>query len=128
MTDNAKTLEMMITMDPTLAPFWMGAAKGQVMIQRCNACGSHQFPPRPFCLTCDAEAPDWVPAAGQGMVYSLTTSHLPPDPGTTVALVQLDEGPKLLAVTGGGLRIGDRVHLSTDADRIGRPRLKATAI
>lgn len=106
MTENEITMETLIAMDPTLAPFWMGAAKGQVMIQRCNACGAHQFPPRPFCLACDAETPEWVAAAGQGTVYSVTISHLPPAPGQAMVLVDLQEGPRLLILAEGKPRIG----------------------
>jgi uncharacterized protein len=106
MTDNAKILETLIAMDPTLAPFWQGAAEGRVMIQRCPSCGAHQFPPRPFCLECDAEAPEWVAVTGQGIVYSVTVSHLPPVPGQALVLVGLHEGPRLLMQAEGSPRIG----------------------
>jgi uncharacterized OB-fold protein len=106
MTENTKMMETLIAMDPTLAPFWQGAAEGRVMIQRCTACGAHQFPPRPFCLACDAEAPEWVAAAGQGTVYSVTISHLPPVPGQALVLVNLQEGPRLLMQAEGVPRIG----------------------
>jgi len=120
-------METLIVMDPTLAPFWQGAAEGRLMIQRCPSCGAHQFPPRPFCLACDADAPGWVAASAQGRVYSLTTSHLPPHPGQVVALVELTEGPRLLAVAEPALGIGDPVRLDWKPDDHGRPRLRAVA-
>src|SRR5690606_3891559 len=40
--------------DPTTEPFWQACAEGRLTVQRCTGCGSHQFYPRPFCLSCEA--------------------------------------------------------------------------
>lgn len=123
-----ETMETLMAMDPTLIPYWQGVCEGRVMIQRCAACGEHQFPPRPFCLACDAEAPTWVAASAKGRVYSTITSHLPPEPGRAVALVTLEEGPRLLAVANPSLAIGDPIRVEWETDTAGRPRLCAVSI
>lgn len=59
---------------------------------------------------------EWVEAAGTGVVYSLTTVRIPVvdelKPPYMLALVDLDEGPRLLTnIEGGHASIGDRVIL-----------------
>lgn len=57
----------------------------------------------------------WQEVSGHGHVYSMTTVRIPvlPDlpPPYVVALVQLDEGPRLLTNLVGHGAIGDRVRL-----------------
>ncbi len=81
------------------------------MVQRCGACGHHQFYPRPFCLHCQGEV-TWVVVSGLATVYSQTTVCLA-EPHYTVALVDLDEGPRLLTQLEGDVlpAIGERVRL-----------------
>ena len=127
MIETDKTMEKLISMDPTLAPFWQGAASGRLMIQRCTACGAHQFPPRPFCLTCDATAPEWARAGGEGVVHSVTVSHLPPNPGQAMVLVDLQEGPRLLMLAEGTPRIGQTGTASWAEGAGGQPVLRFRA-
>jgi uncharacterized OB-fold protein len=103
--------------DPTTAPFWAAAARRELVIQRCAACGAHQFYPRPFCLVCGAGDVEWVPAAGTGTVHATTTVHMAVLPGLeppyVVALVELDEGPRLVTnLLPPVPSIGDRVEVS----------------
>ena len=103
--------------DPLTAPFWQAAAERRLIIQRCSGCGHHQLYPRPFCTACQSDAVDWVPATGTGTVYTLTTVHveIAPDmkPPYVVAVVELDEGPRLTTnLTDPDLRIGDRVAVT----------------
>lgn len=103
--------------DALTAPFWAAAARRELLIQRCDACGRHQFYPRPYCLACQSDRVAWVPAGGAGTIYSQTTVHIQvvPEfsPPYTVALVELDEGPRLLgAIVDGETRIGDRVRVA----------------
>ena len=103
--------------DPLTRPFWEAAGRRQLLIQRCSSCGSHQFYPRPFCISCQSDGVQWVPAAGTGTVYTRTTVkvEIAPDlkPPYVVAVVELDEGPRLTTnLTDPGLRIGDRVRVS----------------
>lgn len=112
--------------DPTTAAFWEGAVRGELLLQRCEACGAFQFYPRPFCLACDAPDPVWAPATGRGRVYARTTVHIPVDPALeppyVVGLVELDEGPRLVATLLGDPAIGDAVRVEWK-EREGAPPL-----
>jgi uncharacterized OB-fold protein len=104
--------------------YWQAAREGRLLVQRCSACGHHQFYPRPLCLECEALDPEWVEATGVGSVYSITTVHIHVtpdlDPPYLVALVQLEEGPRLLtrlvdddgSPLAGGVAIGARVTVT----------------
>lgn len=113
--------------DPTTAPFWEAARQHRLLVQQCAACGSHQFYPRPFCIACNATDVNWVEAKGTGRVYSMSTVHVPPSPDYevpyVVAVVELDEGPKLMTnIVNGDCRIDDRVRVVWEA-RDGTPPL-----
>jgi uncharacterized OB-fold protein len=102
--------------DPITAPFWEGAVSRRLLIQRCKACGKYQFYPRPFCIPCGSDDIEWVQASGKGTVYSMTVVRIQisPDftPPYTVAVVQLDEGPRMLSnIVGSPVRIGDAVKV-----------------
>src|SRR5919112_6635807 len=100
-------------LDPTTSPYWAAADEGRLVVQRCVACGHHQLYPRPFCLDCDARVLDWAEVSGVGTVYSCVTVHLPVrddvPPPYAVGLIELDEGPRLLARVPDDAGIGDRV-------------------
>ncbi len=102
--------------DALSAPFWEAATRHELIVQRCGACGHHQFYPRPYCLECQSDDVAWVVVAGGGTIYAQTTVHIQiaPEcmPPYTAALVDLDEGPRLLTnIVGGETQIGDRVRL-----------------
>ncbi len=87
--------------DPDSEPYWAAALEGRLLIQRCEACGAHQLYPRDRCISCRGPVA-WVEASGNGTVYSFTIirqnysrsfKHLIP---YVVALVDLDEGPRLM--------------------------------
>jgi 3-oxo-4,17-pregnadiene-20-carboxyl-CoA hydratase alpha subunit len=94
--------------------FWEGTAAGELRIQKCGACGALRHPPGPACPQCGALEPKYVVASGRGEVYSYVVHHHPPVPGKelpfVVALVELEEGVRLLAELAGvppeGVRIG----------------------
>lgn len=80
-----------------------GLARGELRVMRCSSCGTAQFPPRAVCPACATPgAGEWVTASGRGEVWSFGVFHkayLPepaPQPPYNVAVVQLDEGPKLI--------------------------------
>lgn len=121
-------------------PFWEGAARGVLRIQRCTACGAAQFPPRALCGRCHAPAPPrWEEASGRGVIASHTTVHRPPSAAFReevpymLALVTLQEGPRLLVRLRGDLarapRIGAPVVIRFDPpagpDAIALPHAEA---
>ncbi len=80
--------------------FWEGLERGELLIQRCAACGVLRHPPRPACPRCRRFEWDTLRAAGRGSVHSYVVPHHPrlpafPEP-YVVALVDLEEGTRLL--------------------------------
>lgn len=86
---------------PDTAFFWAGTAIGELRIQSCGDCGVLRHPPGPMCMECGSPNPKYVVAAGTGEVFSYVVHHHPPVPGKrlpiVIALVQLTEGPRVLA-------------------------------
>lgn len=83
-------------------PFWAGAKEHRLRIQKCAACGHAWHPPSVLCPGCGSTAHDWIDASGRGKVFSFVTYHRLYHRGWegevpyVVALVELDEGPRLL--------------------------------
>jgi uncharacterized OB-fold protein len=106
------------------APFWEGAARGELRLQRCAACGQTQFPPRALCAHCHAPAPSWEVASGRGWLVSHTRVHRPPSPAFkpdlpyVVALVAMEEGPRIMVNLRGAAaeepRLGDALRIRFD--------------
>ncbi len=104
--------------DEESADWWAALRSHRLMVQRCVACGRHRFPLMPACPWCAGRPSDFVEVSGRGAVYSFITVHraLPgyggPVPGT-IAVVQLDEGPRMLGriPPGPPPAVGDRVEV-----------------
>jgi uncharacterized protein len=100
--------------DADTQPFWDGAKRGELLIQRCTACDRRQFYPRQRCVRCGGEV-EWVQASGNGRVYSYTVIHRAANEAFAslvpyvVALVDLAEGPRMMS----------RLRVSPEAVRIG---------
>lgn len=58
--------------DPLTAPFFAGAARGALMITRCDACNEYVWYPQPQCPHC-AGALTWVAVSGAGTLFSWAT-------------------------------------------------------
>lgn len=87
---------------PTSQPFWDGTQAGELRLQRCTDCNQHFLYPRPSCPHCGSRKTEWVRSGGRGRLYSYVISHLaaPGWQGETpyvIAVVQLDEGPRMLS-------------------------------
>ncbi len=84
-------------------------------LSQCRACGHRWQFRRAACPVCAAADPEPVAAAGGGTVWSVTTVHRAPLPewdvpgGYGIALVTLDEGPRIMCRAEAGLAIGERV-------------------
>ena len=104
--------------DPITAPFWAAAREHRLLLQSCPDSGTLQLYPRRFDITSGSDRVEWVEASGGGTIYALTEVHRKVDPALeppyVVALVDLDEGPRLLTnlVGEGKPAIGDRVALT----------------
>lgn len=92
-----------------------GAADGQLMVQRCGACGAAQAFARPFCARCGG-AVAWEVCAGRGRVAAVTVLHRAPTPEYrarapyAIALVDLAEGPRVMGHAALDLAVGDPVR------------------
>ena len=84
---------------PETAHFWEGTRLGELRLQACRDCGHTYFPPRPFCPSCASKKVEVLRASGRGTLHSYVISHLPApgfEPPYTIAVVKLEEGPKML--------------------------------
>lgn len=82
--------------------YWEGAGRGELVLQRCAACGTVQHKPRGVCATCLSGEVDHIVASGRGSVYTFTVTHqngLAPFATNcpyVLAYVQTEEGPRVL--------------------------------
>ena len=87
---------------PYAAPFWEGLRNGSFQLPQCRACGHFQFPMGPCCSVCLAEHFEWKVLSGRGNLWSYVIYHHAYQPNFAdripyvVALVTLDEGPRLI--------------------------------
>jgi uncharacterized OB-fold protein len=104
------------------APYWAAARERRLLIRQCSACGEFHFMPRYLCPTCWSDKLEWVESKGMGEVHSFTVIRRAPLASFAalgpyvVALIELDEGPKMIANVLGddalSTRIGDRVQVT----------------
>ena len=124
------------TPDEASAPYFAGAAAGRLMLMRCRACGAFRFPSRDRCDECWATDTEWVPASGRATLHSWVIFHQVYHPAFNervpynVALVQLEEGPRITSNVVGGepgeLRAGMPlvVTFETVAEGIALPKFR----
>jgi hypothetical protein len=57
--------------DPLTAEFFAGAARGELMIPRCESCGRFVWYPAAECAACGSnDAPAWTAVSGDGTLFS----------------------------------------------------------
>lgn len=82
--------------------YWEGAARDELVLQRCGKCGVVQHRPRAQCAKCLSPDIEHFVARGTGTLHTWTVTHqnlLPPFAPAcpyVMAYVDLDEGPRLL--------------------------------
>jgi uncharacterized OB-fold protein len=100
---------------PLSAPFLDGLARGELRYQTCLACATPQTLARYACRNCGSTRLEWRSASGRGTVYATTVVTRAPSEEFralapyTLAIVELDEGPRLMGHAAAGAAIGDRV-------------------
>ena len=105
-----------VSADPIARDWWAGVAEGRIGYEVCADCGTAQFYPRGHCTACGSARVDVRTAAGTGTVFSITVVHRPPSAALqpfapyAIALVDLDEGVRLMAHAEPALGIGARVR------------------
>ncbi|HPG28052.1 MAG: OB-fold domain-containing protein [Spirochaetaceae bacterium] len=107
------------TIDLDNAFYWEGLRDAEIRLQRCEACGRRRTPPLPACPDCGDPRATIEPASGRGRIYSFVVAHRAFSPAFeadvpyTVAVVELEEGGRMLARLEGGdgpPRIGEAVR------------------
>lgn len=98
-------------------------ADGILRVQRCAACGEHQYPPRDICRACLGDDLPWTPVGRFGRLVALTQIHGSLEPSFTqrlpwtVGLVLLEQPAlQVMAHVAASLRVGDRVAVHPVAD------------
>jgi uncharacterized OB-fold protein len=112
------------------APFWEATRDGRLLLQWCTTCDQAVFYPRAICPQCLGDELEWRTSAGAGRVYAVTVEHRPQDPRMAarapyaVALVELDEGPRLVSNIVGcdpaSVTVGMRVNVDWEPLSDGR--------
>jgi len=105
----------------------LAAAHGRFMLQRCEDCGTVQYPPREACATCLSPRLPWRSLDGAGELIARTTIRYgqeiyfrerPPFP---VGLVRLDCGPSLVVALHGDCGAAPaRVRVGLALDKAGQ--------
>ena len=99
-------------------PFWEAAREHRLVLPRCRQCGNVWFPPYSSCPRCLSFDREWIDATGKGKVWGFIEMAQPyiasfrDDLPYNVALVELDEGPKMF---------GNIVGIPTDAIAVDMP-------
>lgn len=95
---------------------WTRGGEG-IAFQVCGSCHAAWYFRRGFCPACGAPRPETRQASGLGAVHALTrvarapTEELRAHAPYVIALVDADEGFRLMAHCAPDLQIGDRVRV-----------------
>jgi uncharacterized protein len=87
--------------DPTTSEFWLGCARGELLVQACAACGARRMPPRPMCPQCRSTDVTWEATSGRGRIWSFIVPHPPLLPAFgevapyNTIVVELEEDPTI---------------------------------
>ncbi len=90
--------------DEDSEPFWEGARRGELRMQRCAETGRLIFPPRPMSPWAPHTEPTWTALSGRGTIWSFAVPHPPLLPQFAalapynVILVALKEDPTVRLV------------------------------
>lgn len=105
---------------PLTSPYWEGARRHQLCVQRCLSCQSYVHFPRPQCPRCGGTKLHYEQVTGQGLVHTFSVVHRTFAPGFdqrvpyVIAWVDLVERP--------GLRVfGNVLACPPDHVHIGMP-------
>ena len=130
-----KTTQPLPIPNPDTELFWQGCGRSELLLQRCLSCRSYRHPPSPICDTCLSSENEWVPASGQGTVYSFVIVReslrgLKFAVPYVVAIIELAEGRHMLSNVVGipveQVQIGMRVRVFFERvnEEISLPKFK----
>lgn len=119
-------------------PFWSAAKEGRFVMQKCQACGTFNFQPKPWCIECGSRDLEWAPAKPFGVVYSFTVSRSvamnlagwQDEMPLVMCLIDLDDGARMYGqltdVDPETVRVGMRVavHCESISEEAGIPKFR----
>ena len=88
--------------DEMSRPYWEGAKRHELLLQKCQECGHYRYPPGETCPSCLSDKLEWVKVSGRGSVYTWTVFHQAYHPAYkddipyAVVAVELEEGPRMI--------------------------------
>jgi len=101
-TDYRKPLPRPLSPEVT-RPFWEAARRHELVMPRCMTCDHLFFYPRSECPRCLSDQLEWMRASGRGRLHTYTIVYQPAnaafrdDTPHIYAVVQLDEGPRMVS-------------------------------
>ena len=105
---------------PTEQPFYDACAAGKLVLQRCQSCGHALFYPRTHCDACHNDQLVWEDASGTGTIASYTVVRRGVsddfEAPYVIALIDLNEGPRMMSQIVGADPDGLAVGLSVKVD------------
>lgn len=120
--------------------FWEGCKRGRLRMQKCDECGHIRYPIAHVCPKCLSDKFKWTDLSGRGEVFSyivfyqLYNKAFEKDIPYNVALVQLEEGPRMysnvVGVDNDAVKVGDKLQAVFDAvtPEVTIPRFKLRAV
>lgn len=128
MTSSAASRPLPIP-DERSQPFFDGAKRGVLMVQRCRDCAAWHWPVREICSECLGADLEWAEASGSGTVHSFGVMHRVFHPAFAdavpynLAVIELAEGPRvnsnLVDVENEAIAVGMAVAARFDEDAPG---------
>lgn len=104
--------------------FWDAVQEHRLQVQRCESCGQLRYPPAGRCALCLSADWSWREISGRGELLSYIVVHQRYNAAWAervpynVALVQLDEGPRMfsnvLPLDRADLEVGMRLRVAYD--------------
>ena len=104
--------------DEASREFFEGAQRHELMLMRCQACGTWRLPSHPRCFSCWSTETEWAKASGRGTLYTFTVARIPTLPefagpdAQILAVVELEQGVRINTTL---------VGLAPEAIEIGMP-------
>ncbi|GAA1005054.1 hypothetical protein Aple_035920 [Acrocarpospora pleiomorpha] len=121
-------------------PFWAGLRERRLLVQSCAGCGHVRFPINRYCPRCLSDEATWQELSGRGTVFSYIVFHqvynqaFAADVPYNVALIQLDEGPRMFSnvvgVDNAAVKVGDPVVVDFEdvTDDVTLPRFRPVPV
>jgi uncharacterized OB-fold protein len=113
---------MEVVRDEASAPFFEAAAKGRLLIRRCESCAEFSKSETSVCPNCGRPDLAWVDATGDATLMTWVVQHSRGVDGNTnsalppLALVELAEGPwiytRLVQIDGVHLKAGLKLKVT----------------